>query len=151
MNTLVRKTLALAAIATSLSFADLAAASDDSQIVTGRYSRVTNAPAVEQAHPLQVVVATRIPSDVTTVGGAVEFLLARSGYRLADQLVLSPDAKRLLAYPLPETHRKIGPMTLDQALMMLGGEGYRLVVDPISRKIAYVIDTSFLREEAGNV
>ena len=113
-------------------------------ISTGRYARVVNTPEIHQRNPLKVTVQTRIPFDITTVGEAVAFLLHRSGYQLADDTVLSPQAKRLLAFTLPASQRNLGPLTLDQCLMLLGGEGYRLVVDPVNRKIAYVVVTDFL-------
>ena len=122
----------------------------DDVISTGRYARVVNAPEAHQINPLKVTVQTRIPSDIKTVGEAVKFLLYRSGYQLADDAVLTKQAKQLLSFSLPESQRTLGPLTLDQCLMLLGGEGYRLVVDPVNRKVAYVVETSFL-EGASNV
>ena len=104
---------------------------------TGRYSHVKNIPPVDQLNPLKVVIQTRIPQTVKTVGETVQFLLVRSGYVLASDDVLSEEAKTLLALPLPEIHRNIGPMTLDRALHTLSGEAFELVVDPVHRKVAY--------------
>ena len=44
---------------------------------TGRYTYVKNIPPVDQLNPLKVVIKTRIPQSVETVGQTVEFLLAR--------------------------------------------------------------------------
>ena len=117
------------------------------RIQTGRYSYVKNIPPVDQLNPLKVVVKTRIPQSVQTVGDTVTFLLARSGYELADQSVLSVEAKTLLNLPLPAVHRNIGPMTLDRALQTLSGDAFELVVDPVHRKIAFILSTQLARYE----
>lgn len=114
---------------------------------TGRYSYVKNIPPVDQLNPLKVVVTTRIPQSVTTVGETVAFLLARSGYQIADTSVLSDEAKSLLKLPLPQVHRQLGPMTLDKALHTLSGDAFQLVVDPVNRKIAYVLTDKLVRGE----
>jgi len=104
---------------------------------TGRYSYVENIPLVDQRNPLKVVVKTRIPQSLNTVGKAVAFLLVRSGYGLAEQSILSDEAKTMLTLPLPQVHREIGPMTLDKALHMLSGEAFELVIDPVHRRVSY--------------
>lgn len=114
---------------------------------TGRYTYVKNIPPVDQLNPLKVVIKTRIPQSVETVGQTVEFLLARSGYVLAEDAVLSEEAKTLLGLPLPQVHRSIGPMTLDKALHTLSGEAFELVVDPVHRKVAYELSTKLARSE----
>ena len=114
---------------------------------TGRYSYIKNIPPVDQLNPLKVVIKTTIPQSVDTVGETVKFLLARSGYVLAEDSVLSKEAKALLRLPLPHIHRKIGPMTLDRALHTLSGDAFELVVDPVHRKIAYELSTKLARSE----
>lgn len=114
---------------------------------TGRYTYVKNIPPIDQLNPLKVVIKTRIPQSVETVGQTVEFLLARSGYVLADSSVLSDEAQSLLSLPLPQVHRNIGPMTLDKALHTLSGDAFELVVDPVHRKVAYELSTKLARSE----
>src|SRR5690606_5681633 len=114
---------------------------------TGRYSYVKNIPPIDQLNPLKVVVKTKVPQSVETVGQTVQFLLARSGYVLADESVLSAETKALLSLQLPEVHRNIGPMTLDQALHTLSGEAFELVVDPVHRKVAYEMSSKLARSE----
>jgi type IV pili sensor histidine kinase/response regulator len=108
-------------------------------IQTGRYSLTKNIPPEDQLNPLKVVIKTKIPKGIATVGDSVAYLLVRSGYTLADQAVLSENAKSLLSLPLPEIHRTIGPMTLDNALRTLSGSAFELVVDPVHRKVAFVL------------
>lgn len=114
---------------------------------TGRYSKVKNIPPADQLNPLKVVIQTRIPQSVNTVGETVNFLLVRSGFTLADEGVLSEEAKTLLGLPLPQVHRNIGPMTLDNALHTLGGSAFELVVDPVHRKVAFELSTKLARAE----
>lgn len=112
---------------------------------TGRYTKVKNIPPVDQLNPLKVVIRTTIPQDVTTVRDSVNFLLVRSGYELADDSVLSKEAKTLLSHELPQIHRNFGSMTLDQALHTLAGESFELVVDPVNRKIAFELTEKIAR------
>jgi len=107
-------------------------------VQTGRYTNIVNEPMTAQQNPLRVIIDTRLPQEVVTVEDAVHFLLARSGYHLADDRVLTREAQILMNHELPMVQRKIGPMTLDRALGVLGGDAFELVVDPINRKIAYV-------------
>ena len=121
---------------------DLALKSETIEVIqTGRYSHIKNIPPVDQLNPLKVVIKTSIPQSVQTVGGTVEFLLARSGYHLADESVLSDSAVRLLDLSLPEVHRKLGPMTLDKALHTLSGEAFQLIVDPVNRIVSYELSS----------
>lgn len=111
---------------------------------TGRYSFVANIPPVDQLNPLKVVIRTKIPQSIDSVGETVEFLLARSGYTMAEQEVLSEEAKVLLNLPLPAVHRQLGPMTLDRALNTLSGEAFELVVDPVHRKVTFELSTKLI-------
>lgn len=112
---------------------------------TGRYTHVNNIPPVDQLNPLKVVIKTRIPQSVTSVRETIEYLLVRSGYSLADESVLSKEAKILLNHDLPEIHRALGPMTLDMALSTLSGEAFGLVVDPVHRKVAFELTAKLAR------
>jgi type IV pili sensor histidine kinase/response regulator len=113
-------------------------------VSTGRYSYVENIPPVDQLNPLKVVIRTKIPQSINSVGQTIEFLLTRSGYMLADPSVLSAEAKILLDLPLPEIHRQIGPMTLDRALVTLAGTAFELVVDPVHRKVAFELSSKLV-------
>ncbi len=129
--------LSFTAYAESVMPTDQAEREQVERMQTGRYSFVQNIPPVDQLNPLKVVIRTRVPQSINSVGQTVEFLLARSGYGLADASVLSEEAKVLLNLPLPAIHRTIGPMTLDRALNILSGEAFELIVDPVHRKVAF--------------
>jgi len=117
-------------------------------VQSGRYTNVVNAPDVAQRNPLKVVVNTRLPDSVGTVEDAIQFLLARSGYELADARVMTHESRILMQHPVPQVQRTISSMSLDQVLVMLGGEAMELVVDPINRKVAYVADRDLIGGES---
>ncbi|MGH8612231.1 MAG: FimV/HubP family polar landmark protein [Gammaproteobacteria bacterium] len=66
-------------------------------------------------------------------------MLARSGYRLANNPASCPSLPALLAWPLPAVHRRLGPMRLDETL---AGSAHYLVLDPVHRLVSFE-----LREE----
>lgn len=76
-------------------------------------------------------------ASVTTVGEAVNYLLLRTGYRLAD----SPEAVSppipILSMPLPEVHRQLGPYSVRTALSVLVGAPFALSVDPAHRLVSF--------------
>lgn len=107
------------------------------QIRVGRYSSADAVNSDQQENLLQVVIDTEIPQSAKTVGEAIEFLLMRSGYTLAAESKQGNHVKQLLSKPLPHAHRKIGPVMLKDALMMLVGKAYWMKVDPVHRLIAF--------------
>ena len=114
-------------------------------IQLSRYTQLRNIPPVDQMNPLRVVVKTEIPQNIKTIGNTVKFLLIRSGYKLANESVLSHETKALLSLSLPQIHRKLGPMTLDTLLSTLAGESFSLLVDPVHRKIGYELTSNLER------
>ncbi len=60
-----------------------------------------------------------------------------SGYRLATEAAADPMRSDLLGFPLPEAHRSLGPMSLQDALETLGGSAFRLVEDPLHRLVSF--------------
>lgn len=123
-------------------------ASDAVQV--GRYLTVAPIPTAEQLEPLSVIVNVRFPRSVHTVGGALQHLLPPSGYQLADTRHADPQLAVLTTRPLPEVHRQIGPMTLQQALSTLAGEGWQLEVDPVYRLVSFRLQAA-LRERYAQV
>nr|WP_231364043.1 hypothetical protein [Thioalkalivibrio sp. ALMg11] len=130
----MRKRLPALLVALAFTSWGTAAASD---IQVGRYLTATDAPAPEQEQPLQVTVQIDFPSDVRHVGSALTYLLTHSGYRLEDPAEADPAMRVLLTRPLPEVHRELGPLSLENALTTLAGPTWRLVVDPAMREISY--------------
>ena len=125
-------TICVAGICT-LTSVDLQA--NDVQV--GRYSLLAAAPTESQTKLLATTVAVRLPGRIQTVGEAVQYLLQRSGYRLAAPESIGPDTVALFALPLPAVHRSLGPITLRDALETLAGPVFNLVQDPVHRLITF--------------
>lgn len=104
----------------------------------GRYSTVAAVPRPEQIDPLQARVTVDFPQrTVRTVGDALRLLLRPSGYRLAAIEAADPALPTLLAWPLPEVQRHLGPCTLQAALTTLASPVYRLVIDAPHRRVSF--------------
>ncbi|MCG5526505.1 hypothetical protein LRB11_16500 [Ectothiorhodospira haloalkaliphila] len=113
-----------------------AAASGDVRV--GRYQTLAPIPTAEQVRPLSVIVDVRFPRrSVQTVGDAVRHLLPPSGFALADAAHADPYRPVLLNQPLPEVHRHLGPLPLDQALATLAGEAWQVSLDPVHRLVSF--------------
>ena len=99
---------------------------------------------------------------IATVRDAVEFLLARSGYALAADEVHSIPARILLSHAIPQVQREVVYVSLSEALTMLAGDAYDVVLDPVHRRISFKLkeeykvlyqasDYAFDEEELANV
>ena len=126
--------LSMVLAGTSVTVSSNAYASD---VQVGRYSLLSAEPTEAQTDLLATTVTIHFPAQIQTVGESVGYLLRRSGYRLAETEALAPEAKDLLALPLPAVHRQLGPMPLRRALKTLAGPTFHLVQDPLHRLIAF--------------
>jgi type IV pili sensor histidine kinase/response regulator len=111
----------------------------------GRYTLVELAPEAAQRDLLrQLVEISSPPTLAATVGEALRHLLRHSGYRLCE----TPDAvlEVLDGLPLPAVHRRLGPMTLRDALLTLAGPAWKLSVDDFSRQVCFTRRSSGLPE-----
>ena len=106
-------------------------------VQVGRYASVRAAPTEAQANLLSTLVTVAFPAQVNTVGEAVQYLLSGSGYRLAAGTEADSARSDLLGLPLPEAHRRLGPLSLQDALETLGGPAFRLVEDPLHRLVSF--------------
>lgn len=131
-------TLLMALAATSSIAAD-----GTGELRVGRYTTVAAAPPEAQSNPLDAVVVLSFPRNhVKSVQDAVSYLLMRTGYRLSNVELLGKEVKEILALPLPEVHRKMGPYSVRAALLVLLGTPFTLSTDPVRRQIAYTFDAS---------
>jgi type IV pili sensor histidine kinase/response regulator len=99
-------------------------------------------PTAAQVDLLATIIIVTFPARIQTVGEAVNYVLQRSGYRLAPLLARAPEAEGLLALKLPAVHRNLGPVTLGQALETLAGKPFHLVRDPVRRLISFELHPS---------
>lgn len=110
---------------------------ETSEVQVGRYQTVMLQPDKNQVDLLSVVVTRELPEHVNTVGQAVASLLDGSGYRLLSADLAEPYRTLLFALPLPEVQRQLGPLTLRQALELLTGPAFRLVIEPAYRLVSF--------------
>ncbi len=108
-----------------------------SEVQVGRYRSVVMRPDEHQVDLLSVVITRNFPEHVNTVGKAVASLLDGSGYRLLSPKLAESYRSHLFAMPLPQVQRQLGPLSLRQALELLAGPAFRLVIDPTYRLVSF--------------
>jgi len=102
-----------------------------------RYSVLRPHLMVGQQDLLSIAKALRVPNEITTVGGALEWVIKDSGYRLAPPDQLTKDVKEMLQLPLPKAHRQFQALPLRDVVLLLAGSSFVLVHDPVHRLIAF--------------
>lgn len=108
-----------------------------------RYLTINNKPRPEQINLLTQVVQVKFPQNIQTIGMAVSYLLRFSGYSLISKKKMSPALLTMLSKPLPVVDRELGPVSLKDALMVLGGESFTLVQDPLNREINFLLKPGY--------
>lgn len=129
--------LAPASVRAPAVYANPAAGPASERTRTGRYSYVANGATAAQIDPLLAIIEVRLPRNLTTVEDAADYLLKRSGYCLMEPA--AAEVRHLLRLPIPDVHRHLGPMTLREALLALGGQAYALVVDEVYREVGFKV------------
>ncbi len=107
------------------------------EVQVGRYQSVRMRPDQTQVDLLSVLITRNFPEPINTVGAAVAALLDGSGYRLLSPKLAESYRVHLFAMPLPDVQRQLGPLSLRQALELLGGPAHRLVIDPTYRLVSF--------------
>jgi len=114
-----------------------ASATPPDHVRLARYTDAEPVPAAAVVDPLTVVATVHFPREqVRTVGDAVDYLLLRTGYRVASA---DPAATPLLALPLPESHRVLGPYPVRAILQVLLGDAYDVKASPVDRTLAIAL------------
>jgi type IV pili sensor histidine kinase/response regulator len=137
----MRYAVSLLTVLAIVSISGVTQASSDYRV--SRYTSIAPVATSGQKDPLSAVVSVNFTDRVNTVGEAINHLLLRSGYRLADISVSDPALPILLSLPLPVVHRKLGPIVLENALATLAGDAWELVVDPVNRLISFELLEQF--------
>jgi len=122
------------------------ALADRATISAGRYSLISTKATPSQSDLFAVIIKTDFPLTVTTVGAAIQNLLLNSGYRLAKASHTDPYMHVLMDAQLPEVQRDLGPISLRNALTVLAGKPWRLVVDPVHRLVSFDLKKSYRRK-----
>lgn len=112
------------------------------QMQVGRYTVVPSTPSDKVIEPLLVIAKLTFPRQtVVTIGDALNYVLMRTGYRLADDFGVS--AKTFLALPIPENQRAVGPYQVQDILAVLIGKSWTLTVDHRNRIVGFVSAPGF--------
>ena len=114
-------------------------------VLDSRYVNVHALPERGQTDLLSNIVELKFPDYIHNVGRALEFVLQRYGFQLADCQTVTPEQYLLFMLPLPNPHRQLGPMTLSDALSTLGGEGFVHSVNPVNRTVCYQLREEYQR------
>ena len=102
-----------------------------------RYTTAAALPDPALTAPLALLAQVSFPRDaVATVGDALAYLLLRTGYRLGET---DAAAGALLALPLPEAHRQLGPYSVRAIAAVLVGAAYELQISEIDRRLNVVL------------
>jgi conjugative transfer region protein (TIGR03748 family) len=118
----------------------VAHAQETARIHTGRYTETAIIASAAQREPLRAIVTITFPPTIKTVGEALRYLLKNSGYRLVQD---SSNFSAVMNLPLPEVHRKLGPIPVTTFLNVLAGQAYELVVDPVHRLVSFDLKTEY--------
>lgn len=123
-----------------ISLLGLAALSAQSANLTqiNRYATVANQPLPAQVNPLLAVQQVHFHQNVKTIGDALTNWLRFSGFHLV-AFDKQPDSlKALLAQPLPQIDRNLGPLTvLDGLRVLVGLHEFEVIQDPLMREISF--------------
>jgi conjugative transfer region protein (TIGR03748 family) len=122
-------------------------AQDSADVRLSRYTTGSTQPDASQLDPLEAMVQVSLPrTSVATVGEAVNYLLLRTGYRLADPPEAASPPTPVLSMPLPEVHRQLGTYSVRTALSVLVGAPFALSVDPAQRLVSFRTAPSEVRD-----
>lgn len=108
-----------------------------SEVSVGRYTIAETEASKVQRFPLIEVKTIIVPQDAVTNRQTVEYLLMSTGYSQASDIVRSPEDKALMRRPLAHSNREFVNLTILEMLSIIAGLGYKPVVDPINRLIAF--------------
>lgn len=103
-----------------------------------RYATVANEPLPAQVSPLKAVQQIHFPQAVQTIGEAVHYWLHHSGFYLVDDSKQSQVLQQVLNQPLPQIDRNLGPLEIEQGLLVLVGKNeFLLETVSFSREINF--------------
>ena len=95
---------------------------------------------INRAKPLQNHINVVFPTQIKTIGQAMQYLLAGSGWSLATGQSVDPMQATLLAQPLPEVQRELSNCPLWHAMSVLADQDvYQMELDRPNRLIAFVL------------
>lgn len=107
-----------------------------------RYTLISSKPVDAQRDPLNQIMDISMPAEmVRSVGDGFRYVLLESGYSLCP--ISSPVFAELLNKPLPGVQRSMGPLRLSDALQILAGPAWRLLVDDVNREVCFTLRDTY--------
>ncbi len=136
-NQLIQRIFIAVLLSAVVALPSFGQAINSSQSVSfNRSTKVQVGVSAEQLNPLSAVVEIEFNDQIQTVGQAIRKILTDCGFRLSNEKP-APEQNFLMGLPLPQVHQSLGPMTVTDALKILGGEGYTVETNPIARTVTY--------------
>ncbi|PCJ37341.1 MAG: hypothetical protein COA75_03550 [Cellvibrionales bacterium] len=114
-----------------------------SVIPESRYVSVQVGATPAQRNLLESVLSVHIPKQLETIGEALAYLLHPYGLRLLKTEEALPEQALLLSLALPDPHRILDPITLLDALKLLGGESFEVTINPVTRTVSYTLKKDY--------
>jgi type IV pili sensor histidine kinase/response regulator len=112
-------------------------------IKIGRYLTMARHPLKAQQDLLSQTIQVRFSRNVKTIGQAMRYLLQYSGYSMCSIKKQPKTVREMLNLPLPLVDRQLGPITLREALRVLVGCSFKLIVDPVHRIISFKLRNKY--------
>ena len=98
---------------------------------------------VELVMALEEEYGIEIPDEdaekLTTVGEAINYILVNTGYRLLPVQLRQKSLQDLLQQKISLANRKLGPITVEEALLVLTGNSYQLLQDPQHHYVSFIL------------
>lgn len=136
----LKQVIILAAII--ISYSSISEAKENAIIFDSRYTTEQVGATPSQKELLNNTLRIHIPDHIKTVGEAIEHVLNPFGYRLFVDKTEVEEQYLLLILPLPKPHRELGPITLNEALSVLGGDSFTVVINPVTRRVFFQLKES---------
>ncbi|MCX8578716.1 hypothetical protein J3U21_04540 [Gilliamella sp. B2776] len=93
---------------------------------------------------LEQIINISLPKNLNlTVKDGMEYVLNQSGYSLCT----NSDINILYESTLPKVQYKIGPISLNDALYVMAGPAWNLVVDDVEREICFQLKKGYFRKQ----
>ena len=113
-------------------------------IPESRYVSVRAKPLPGQQDLLTSIVDIQMPERIQSVGQALEYLLDPFGFQLEAVNDIA-DQYLLFVLGLPEPHRQLGPMTLMDAIITLGSQSFKPIINPVKRTVQFQLREGFIQ------
>lgn len=91
---------------------------------------------------LDQIINISLPKNVNlTVQGGMNYVLNQSGYSLCDSDIV------LYRSYLPKVHYKIGPISVQNALLVMAGPAWDLVIDDVEREVCFQLKKGYFSKK----